>query len=352
MKQKSLREISWQVPEETYREDPSLSYSTLATYERAGFNGLESLYDRKETVALTFGSAVDAIITGGEEEFNSRFLVAELPALSDKAVKIVKELFADNHIVSRTFDDISEVKVLDAINKYEYWSNCKSETKLKKLKEEGVSEYYDMLHLSENKMLISSEMYADILASVRALKESEATKEFFAADNPFNDSIEHLYQLKFKATLDGINYRCMSDLLLVDYDHKIIYPVDLKTSSHTEWDFFKSFIQWDYQIQARLYWRIIRDNLDRDPYFKDFVLDNYRFIVVNKTTLTPLVWLFPQTQVVGTIVVNNDRPIKLRDPEVIGKELSYYLDNKPQVPVGIKLSGDNDITEWLQKSYD
>lgn len=352
MKEKSLKEISWQVPEETYREDPSLSYSTLATYERSGFNGLESLYDRKETVSLTFGSAVDAIITGGDSEFQSRFIVAELPSLSDKATRIIKELFADNHITCRTFDDISDIKVLEVIEKYEYWSNCKAETKLKKLKDEGASDYYDLLHLTEGKTLISSEMYSDVLASVRALRESEATKTYFAADSPFDDSVEHLYQLKFKATLNGVNYRCMSDLLLVDYEHKIIYPIDLKTSSHAEWDFFKSFVQWDYQIQARLYWRIIRDNLNRDSYFKDFFLDDYRFIVVNKTTLTPLVWKFPQTKAVGTIVVSNRSPIKLRDPEEIGKELSYYLNNKPQVPVGIELVGDNDITDWLMKSYD
>lgn len=352
MKEKSLKEISWQVPEETYREDPSLSYSTLATYERAGFNGLESLYDRKETVSLTFGSAVDAIITGGQEEFDSRFIVAELPVMSDKATKIIKELFADNHITCRTFDDISDIKVLEIIEKYEYWNNCKAETKIKKLKDEGVGEYYNLLHLCDNKTLISSQMYADVLASVQALKESEATKDYFCPDDPFDDSIEHLYQLKFKATLNGIDYRCMSDLLVVDYTNKVITPVDLKTSSHTEWDFFKSFVQWDYQIQARLYWRIIKDNLNRDSYFKDFKLNDYRFIVVNKTTLTPLVWLFPQTQALGTVVVGNNPPLKLRDPEVIGKELSYYLKNRPSVPAGINLVGDNNITEWLMKSYD
>jgi len=352
MKEKSLKEISWQVPEETYREDPSLSYSTLATYERSGFNGLENLYDRKETVSLTFGSAVDAIITGGDTEFQSRFIVAELPAISDKAARIIKELFADNHITCRTFNDLSDIKVLEAIEKYEYWNNCKAETKLKKLKDEGASEYYDLLHLAENKTLISSSMYSEVLASVRALKESEATKTYFAPDDPFDDSLERLYQLKFKATLNGINYRCMSDLLIVNYTDKIIYPVDLKTSSHAEWDFFKSFIQWDYQIQARLYWRIIRDNLNRDSYFKDFTLDDYRFIVVNKTTLTPLVWKFPETQQTGTLLVDNGSPIKLRDPEDIGQELYYYLNNKPRVPVGINLVGDNDITSWLIKSYD
>ena len=352
MKEKSLKEISWNVSEEVYREDPALSYSTLATYERGGFNCLDGLFEKKESPALTFGSAVDALITGGQQEFDSRFIVAEFPSLSDKAIKIIKDLFADNHIVCRGFDNIPEDKVQEKITEYEYWNNCKPETKLSKLKAEGVSDYYDLLQLADSKTLLSSEMYTDVLNSVRALKESPSTKEFFCDDNPFDDTIEHLYQLKFKATLNGINYRCMSDLLLVDYEKKIIYPVDLKTSSHMEWDFFKSFVQWDYQIQARLYWRIIRANLNNDPYFKDFTLTDYRFIVVNKTTLTPLVWLFPQTTTVGTIVVGNSSPLKLRDPEVIGAELSHYLNERPIVPTGINLVGDNNITQWLQESYD
>ena len=34
MERKSLRSISWDVSEETYRADPAVSYSTLARYER------------------------------------------------------------------------------------------------------------------------------------------------------------------------------------------------------------------------------------------------------------------------------------------------------------------------------
>lgn len=349
---KSLKDISWQVPEEVYREDPSLSYSTLATYERGGFNCLEQLYDRKETPSLTFGSAVDAIITGGQEEFDSRFMVADFPPMSDKAIRIVKVLFADNSLSCRSFDDISDLKIAEAAKSLEYWNNCKDETKIKKLKDEGASEYYDLLQLAGDKTVINSETYNDVIKSVRALRESPSTKDYFAPDDTFFGETEHLYQLKFKATLNGIDYRCMSDLLLVDYEHKVIYPIDLKTSSHTEWDFFKSFVQWNYQIQARLYWRIIRDNLDRDEYFKDFKLTDYRFIVVNKATLTPLVWLFPLTTSVGTIVVGNSTPLKMRDPEVIGKELTQYLKERPSVPLGINIEGDNNLIQWLQKEYD
>ena len=64
---KSLYDISWKVDEPTYRADPALSYSTLARYEREGFNNLDKLFDRIETPSLVFGSCVDTLITGNEE---------------------------------------------------------------------------------------------------------------------------------------------------------------------------------------------------------------------------------------------------------------------------------------------
>ena len=94
MERKSLRSISWDVSEETYRADPALSYSTLARYEREGFNNIDKLFDKIETPSLVFGSAVDAIITGGQEEFNERFMVAEFPSTPDSITKIVKSLFS------------------------------------------------------------------------------------------------------------------------------------------------------------------------------------------------------------------------------------------------------------------
>ena len=46
---KSLKDLSWQVSEEEYRADPALSYSTLAKYEREGFNNLDRLFDKIDT---------------------------------------------------------------------------------------------------------------------------------------------------------------------------------------------------------------------------------------------------------------------------------------------------------------
>lgn len=136
-------------------------------------------------------------------------------------------------------------------------------------------------------------------------------------------------------------------LIIVDHNTKTITPVDLKTSSKSEWDFYKSFIDWDYQIQARLYWRIIRNVLDKDPVFKDYKLEDYRFIVVNRFTLKPLVWIFGKTQSIGSLTYGRLNNISLPDPETIGEELYRYLTENKVVPIGIDSINPNSIDYWL-----
>ena len=89
--------------------------------------------------------------------------------------------------------------------------------------------------------------------------------------------------------------------------------------------------------------------MDKDEFYKDYTLSDYRFIVVNKRTVTPLVWIFYATQLNGTLIYGKDKQIELQDPFELGKELSFYLSSRPSVPTGIEPSGENDIIEWLNK---
>lgn len=342
---KTLKDISWQVDEETYRADPALSYSTIARYAREGFNNLTTLFDKIETPSLTFGSAVDAIITGGQEEFDKNFLVAEFPTVTESVEKIVKVLFGEFCVTHRTLTDIPDIEIIGRTETLKYQLNWKPETRAKVIKEQG-AEYYNLLYLAQGKKVVSTEFKEEVDRCVTALKTSPATALLF---NPFDKQLERHYQLKFKATLGDVNYRCMADLIVVDHKRKKIFPFDLKTSGHPEWDFFDSFTKWRYDIQARLYWRIIRDNLDRDEEYKDYTLEDYRFIVINKKTLTPLVWKFDDTQVYGALNYGENDQIEFEDPLDLGKELSIYLSSRPQVPMGIDISGDNNIITWLNK---
>lgn len=103
-------------------------------------------------------------------------------------------------------------------------------------------------------------------------------------------------------------------------------------------------------IQARLYWRLIKQNVEKDEFFKDFTVLPYKFIVVNRVTQQPQVWDFPLTQAEGLIKLETVRNgIYLwRDPYVIGEELAYYLSN-PEVKVPREMSKSNNIVEYLTK---
>lgn len=348
MIEKSLYDISWKVSEPEYRADPALSYSTLARYEREGFNNLDKLFDKIESPSLVFGSAVDTLITGSEEDFNNQFMVAELTTPpSDTLVVIIKRLFKRFKELYNSLIAIPDDDILNTIEDIQWNNHWLPKTRVKKIKEDCAG-YYGLLYLAGDRAIISFTTYSDIINTVNRLKSADSTRFFFEPDNAFG-STERLYQLKFKATFNNVEYRCMVDELIVDHERKLIIPVDLKTSSKYEWDFHKSFLDWHYFTQARLYWRIIRANLDKDPYFKDFTLVDYKFIVINKRTLTPLVWNFVNTQSIGELHLGKDGQIVIRDPFTIGEELSKYLLDKPTVPNGINLVKPNNLEEWINK---
>ena len=242
---KDLKRISWVCSEEEYRADPAYSYSTLAKYNREGFNKLDTLFDKVESPSLTFGSAVDSIITGGEEEFNERFFVADFPEIQDSQRKIVDTLYKDFGNTYQSLLEIPDSTIINYTEQLKFQLNWKPETRVKVLRD-NCSYYYNLLLVSEGKTVLDNNTYTDVLDCVDALKGSDATKWYFAKDNPF-DGINRYYQLKFKGEYEDISLRCMADLIVVDTLNKAIYPCDLKTSSHYEWDFPKSFIDWRYK---------------------------------------------------------------------------------------------------------
>lgn len=336
---KELSEIAEKWTEPEYRARPELSYSTISTYETLGFSGLEHLFDRKETPSLLLGSVVDSIVTGGENEFNSLYSVLDIN-ITDGGMNTVNQLLSMGLPFS-SFSEIPEQIVSDAAKSVGFWQADKWDKKRysEVLKTGNVAEYYDA-SLHSDKTIVSSETYQTALTMVRALRESPATAGYFA-DNDELSPIRRYYQLKWKATIEDVGYRCMMDEAIVDYEKKIVYPIDLKTSSTPEWEFEKSFIKWHYLIQALMYYNILKENLRKDDYFKDFTIADYKFIVVNPKTLTPLVWEFPLTKMRGPFIDADGT--EWPDPFVIGKELQGYLNCKPPVPNGINQNGVNII---------
>lgn len=343
---KSLASISWQVSEPEYRADPALSYSTLARFQREGFNNIEHLFDRIESPSLTFGSMVDTLITGSREEFFKQFIIVKDNVIpSDSLAKITKRIYDVYKNVTPDLLSIPEDRILEAIKDIQWNNHWLPKTRVKKIKEDCAL-YYKALFEANGLTMVSQQDYEAALNAVSVLKSDHATRYYFDKDPFFEGTTERFYQLKFKSEIEGIPFRIMADELIVLHNVKLIIPVDLKTSSKPEWDFHKSFLDWGYWIQAMLYWRVIRDNLDKDPYFKDFSLSNYRFVVINKGSLTPLAWEFRETKATDDITVGKHL---LRHPVNIAKELSYYLHAKPDVPQGITKDEPNNISQWIEQ---
>lgn len=341
---KSLKDISWKCSEEEYRADKALSYSTLARYHREGFDNLEHLFDRTESPSLLFGSIVDCLMTGNPDEFNSRFLVADFPELPDSQRKMIDCLYGVWKDTCPSIASIPDNAIIAMSMTLQFQMNWKPETRARVIKENG-GEYYDLLTLAEGRTVISQRLYDDALACVDVLRTSEATRFYFETDNPFDSSIERLYQLKFRGKYEGVDLRCMADLILVDHKNRIVYPCDLKTSYKPEWRFYRSFVEWCYWIQAQLYWYIIRQCMDADEYFRDFRLADYRFIVVSNRTRRPLVWEFQYTTAATDLEIGEHA---LRNWRGIALELNGYLQEAHDVPVGISTVKPNNITEWLE----
>lgn len=347
MERKSLYDFSWQVSEEEYRANKAYSYSTIARFNREGFDNLDKLFDKIETPSLLFGSMVDTLLTDGQEEFEKKYEVAEFPNISDNLVQVARVLFNSCHESYRRIDLIPDDTVASVGEMCGYYANPKyAQYRVKKIKEE-CSDYYKLLFLSMDKTLVSMDDYQAAQDCVDKLRNNKMTKWYFESDNPFDPSVERFYQLKFKGEYEGIPLRCMADLIIVDHKNKVIIPCDLKTSFKPEWRFYKSFLEWNYWIQAQLYWYIIRQNLDKDEVYKDYKLLNYRFIVISRNSRKPLVWEYADTQVITDCTYGRRDQYECNNWRGIVKELHQYMTCNSDFPVGI--TEVNDIKYWLNR---
>ena len=317
---KSIKNISWLVDESTYRADPAISYSTISRFDREGWRKINNLFDKIESPALRFGSAVDTMLTDGDKAFYERFIVCEFPMLSEVLIGITKEMFNAHGSTCRSIDLIPDDVIL--LHCASYQSNWGDEAKLKHIRSK-CGEYYKLLAISLDKEILSQRDYNDTISCVNELKTNPYTKGFFNI-NPFDNRFEKEFQLKFKAEYNGIPVRCMFDEIIVDHQEKIIYPIDLKTSGHAEEDFEQSFITWRYFIQAQLYTYILQQVINKDEYFKDFKIVHYSFIVINRYTLSPLVWRYNKNFSETSFEYEGKT---YRNWRTILEDLTYYLNN-------------------------
>lgn len=320
---KNLIDISWNVTEDVYRKDKSISYSMLSTYERDGF---DAIFKHKQTSSLTFGSVVDTIVTDGWEAFLNKYVVLPLKS-SDTIQNILVHVAKQTQYKTTKLTDVDKNVIIECAHCFNYCKGYKDDTIYKKIVTSTATEDFtiivNQLQQCDTKIIITPTVYNEAKNTVEALYTSESTFWYFTKQN---DNIERFYQLKFKGLLNNICYRCMADLIVVDHFKKQIIPCDLKTTGKPESMFWSSFHKWYYFYQAKIYWNLIRQAMNNDDYFKEFELLPYKFIVVNKVSLTPMVYSFDDIEL--NDYTYND--ITYRNPLVVGEELQELLNRRNQ----------------------
>lgn len=209
---KTLNQISWLVDEPTYRADKALSYSTLSRFQKDGFHKLDKLFEPFTSPALVFGNIVDTLVTGSSKDFEDKYLIAYL-SLNDDIISIIQAIYNTYKDQYKDFMQIPLVQVSQIAKQNGFWPADKwADTKRYEefLKKGNIAEYYNFLVKAEGKTVITNEQLQDAIKCMQALKSSETTR-FYFAENEYNHPIQRYYQLKFKGTYNGIEYRNMAD---------------------------------------------------------------------------------------------------------------------------------------------
>lgn len=299
---KSITTLTLNVTEPDYRKLPGYSYSLLASFHK---NGPNILIDPQfvETTATRNGSLFDTLLTE-PETLNDRFYIGEFPIISDNLRLATTQLF--NAHPTQKLMEIPQKEILDVLDAIDYGKTWKPETRIAKLYEAGLP-FYNILLEAQNRTIISQAEYDKAQLAKTILLERPATRNLFLT-NPFDTDIEAICQAKFTTTLNGIQYRCMFDRLIVNHSQKTIIPIDLKTTGHNEESFESSFLSWRYDIQGTLYYDILADIISKDEYFKDFKILPFRFVVIHVPNPNPIVWIMPSKEVLYNILPKHKYP--------------------------------------------
>lgn len=346
-KKLNIDDLRWKTSDEEYHNLQVMCYSALSKYLREGFNAIQTLWDKIESPSLTIGSAIDTLVTE-PEQFKALFynMNSDIDT-SSKTAAFINKLVESTDYADVSFDTaVQSVSIKALANEVSFYSNLKEETIIKKLYEDiNIETYYNDVKKAEGRKMLTLEQQEIINNSITALHNNPLSQKLLFEQPP--EGVERFFQVKFLVELEGITFKVMFDMLLVDHNNKTIYIYDLKSTSKKVWEFPQSFVQFNYQIQDRLYYRALEKILE-DNGFSDYRISNMKNIVVSTTYPDVLLFEFEDTSIEGDLSYKKGELI-MRDPINVAKELNANL-NK-QYPSYIENSSYNKLIFILTEGY-
>lgn len=285
MKKRKLSELAWNVTEAEYRAHEYVSYSGLSEFDRDGPKVIIAEKKILDTPSLRFGSLVDTLLTE-PEMIESKFYFTTASVPSDNILQILNIIKENHKDDSMTLNNITESEITAAALTTNYGQTWKKETVINKVITEGSAYYYDMAKAT-GKIMLSEYDKKDAINCVEELKTNPFTAKYIIPDVFGSNDI--FFQLKF--INDEMKVRIMMDICDVNHMNKTIQPLDLKTTGKDENEFPNSAEKYRYNIQGGLYSEVLRRALIGTEY-EDYTILPFKFIVINRKTLSPIVWVY------------------------------------------------------------
>jgi hypothetical protein len=307
-----------------YEKPFSFSYSGInkLLFSPIVFYNHYILKEREDRVDahLVAGKAIHCLILEGDR-FNDQFLVtpSKLPTANNKMV--VDQCFrayiqqSDKSLI---LDDFEQV-ILDTLVSIDLHQKLKTdESRVEKLLNDLNKKYFEYLKSKGDKTLIGQEMYDSCKETVEYLKANDRVLTLLQFEKSSTDTFKVLNEEFLYMELDDYDFglKGVLDNVVIDYDNKMLFVNDLKTTAKPIQNFAESVDYYNYWMQATIYKKLAIANYLKEEDLKDWNIF-VTFIVVDKFNM-----VYP-------FQVSNETLLKWEgDLKKILEEVNYHYSNK------------------------
>ena len=208
----------------------------------------------EEKLHFTVGSGVDILLTMGRETFDELYYVAQVPKSSGKIQSIVKYTFdhvdwtQERELI--TLNDHHDL-ILEGAQREQFYPAWGDSAKINNIVNNGETYFVD-LYNAKGKQVLSPEENELVEQISTSLTECEYTAPYFDPEKHIEE-VDIYYQVPIYFEHAGINCKALLDIVAVDHEHKLIRPMDIKTTGDYTFFFDKSARRFRYDIQAAMY---------------------------------------------------------------------------------------------------
>ena len=274
---------------ENYRSYDAINYSLLSQVDKnpSKVNSDEDVWSK----GIKFGTLVDYMCFE-PDKVDEEFYVSNADREPSKTAKKLADWILENY-------DPWITDTNDIFGKATFY-NPEKETihalnDLLELAEEAVGsstsfekyggvDYLKEKILSQNKHVISQELYDKAKYATMTLNTHEFTRNYFVN---FDKNVEIQNQvplLWYPSYYDDeleSPAKSLLDIVIINHEEKTVIPVDLKTTSSFAGGFETQMIKWRYYLQASYYWHAVKYVINNHDKISHYAVKPFKFIVLS-----------------------------------------------------------------------